>query len=68
MLNWQNTSWDFKDNPPEVAILPLAAFEPHGAHLPVGADLLIMDAIARTGLTWASDPVTVGGRRSRIAR
>lgn len=47
MLNWQNTSWDFKDNPPEVAILPLAAFEPHGAHLPVGADLLIMDAIAR---------------------
>jgi creatinine amidohydrolase len=47
MLTWQNTSWDFKDHPPEVAILPLAAFEPHSTFLPVGADLLIMGAIAR---------------------
>lgn len=47
MLTWLNTSWDFKENTPEVAILPLAAFEPHGAHLPVGSDLIIMDAIAR---------------------
>lgn len=47
MLTWQNTSWEFKDRKPEVALLPLAAFEPHGSHLPVGSDLIIMDAIAR---------------------
>lgn len=47
MLTWRNTSWDFKNKRPEVAILPLAAFEPHGAHLPVGSDLIIMDAIAQ---------------------
>lgn len=47
MLTAQNTSWDFKDNPPEVALLPLAAFEPHGSHLPVGSDLIIMEALAR---------------------
>lgn len=47
MLTWQNTSWDFKEKRPEVAILPLAAFEPHGGHLPVGSDLIVMDTIAR---------------------
>jgi creatinine amidohydrolase len=30
-----------------MAILPLAAFEPHASHLPVGSDLIIMQAIAR---------------------
>ncbi|MFN2134459.1 MAG: creatininase family protein [Candidatus Promineifilaceae bacterium] len=47
MLTWRNTSWDFKNKRPEIAILPLAAFEPHGPHLPVGSDLIIMDAIAQ---------------------
>ena len=47
MLTWHNTSWDFKNNLPDMAILPLAAFEPHGAHLPLGSDLIIMDAIAQ---------------------
>lgn len=47
MLTWQNTSWDFKANKPDLALLPLAAFEPHGAHLPLGSDLVIMDALAR---------------------
>jgi creatinine amidohydrolase len=47
MLTWQNTAWDFKREPPEVALLPLACFEPHGPHLPVGSDILLMDAISR---------------------
>jgi creatinine amidohydrolase len=47
MLTWQNTAWDFKAGPPEAAILPLACFEPHGPHLPVGVDAILMDAVAR---------------------
>lgn len=47
MLTWLNTAWDFKAEPPEVALLPLACFEPHGPHLPLGSDVLLMDAIAR---------------------
>lgn len=47
MLTWHNTSWEFKEQQPEMALLPLAAVEPHGSHLPVGSDLIIMDAIAR---------------------
>ncbi len=45
MLTSQNTAWDF-DPTPEIAILPLACFEPHGPHLPVGTDMIIMNAIA----------------------
>lgn len=46
-LNLENTAWDFKDCPPEVALLPLVCMEPHGPHLPIGTDGLIMSAIAR---------------------
>jgi creatinine amidohydrolase/Fe(II)-dependent formamide hydrolase-like protein len=46
MLNWQNTAWEFKEQPPQVAILPLASLEPHGWHLPVGADQFIVSEIA----------------------
>ena len=56
MLTWRNTSWDFKENRPELALLPLAAFEPHGAHLPAGSDLLVMDAIARAVAERLSTP------------
>lgn len=28
MLTWLNTAWDFKAAPPEVALFPLACFEP----------------------------------------
>ncbi|MGQ0571927.1 MAG: creatininase family protein, partial [Armatimonadota bacterium] len=46
-LTLENTSWDFKASAPEIALMPLAAHEPHGAHLPVGTDGLIISAIAR---------------------
>ncbi len=45
MLTSENTAWDF--NPaPQIAILPLACFEPHGPHLPLGTDMILMSAIA----------------------
>jgi creatinine amidohydrolase len=47
MFTWQNTAWEFKETPPQVAILPLACLEPHGAHLPIGTDQLIVSEIAR---------------------
>jgi creatinine amidohydrolase len=47
MLTWQNTAWDFKNQPPQMAVLPLACTEPHGAHLPVGTDGIIIGEIAR---------------------
>jgi creatinine amidohydrolase len=47
MLTWQNTAWDFKAEPPAVAVLPLACFEPHGPHLPINTDIILMTAIAR---------------------
>lgn len=45
MLTSENTSWDF-DPAPQIAILPFACFEPHGPHLPMGTDIIIMSAIA----------------------
>lgn len=47
MLTWHNSAWDLQTASPEVALLPLAACEPHGPHLPIGADLIIMTEIAR---------------------
>lgn len=47
VLTLENTAWDFKAAPPEVAVLPLAALEPHGPHLPVGSDWLVVSTIAR---------------------
>ncbi len=47
MLTWQNTAWDFKDHPPRIAVVPLACTEPHGIHLPVGTDRIIVGEIAR---------------------
>jgi creatinine amidohydrolase/Fe(II)-dependent formamide hydrolase-like protein len=47
MLTWQNTACDFEDHPPRIAVLPLACTEPHGAHLPVGTDRIIIGEIAR---------------------
>jgi creatinine amidohydrolase len=56
MLTFQNTAWDFAPTP-QMAILPLACFEPHGPHLPVGTDLLIMEALAaRVAGQW-TEPV-----------
>jgi creatinine amidohydrolase len=47
ILDLEHTAWDFRATRPEVALVPLACLEPHGAHLPVGTDALIMSAIAR---------------------
>jgi creatinine amidohydrolase len=46
MLTGNSTAWEFLAAPPEIAVLPLACYEPHGPHLPVGADELIMTEIA----------------------
>ena len=46
MLTSANTAWDFLSTPPALAVLPLACFEPHGPHLPLGTDEIIMSAIA----------------------
>lgn len=46
MLTWHNTAWEFRDNPPQIAVLPLACTEPHGQHLPVGTDRIIICEIA----------------------
>jgi creatinine amidohydrolase len=47
MLTWQNTAWEYKAHPPQIAILPLACLEPHGSHLPIGTDRIIIGEIAR---------------------
>jgi creatinine amidohydrolase len=47
MFTWLSTAWEFKENPPQIAILPLACLEPHGSHLPIGTDHLIVTEIAR---------------------
>ncbi|MCX6083265.1 MAG: creatininase family protein [Chloroflexi bacterium] len=47
ILTSKDSAWDFKENPPHVAILPLACLEPHGTHLPVGTDQFIVTEIAQ---------------------
>jgi creatinine amidohydrolase len=47
MLTCQNTAWEFKELPAQVAILPLAGLEAHGQHLPVGTDQVIVSEISR---------------------
>jgi len=44
--DWAEMTWeDFADaNPSWVAVLPLAAVEQHGPHLPLGTDAFIVDA------------------------
>jgi creatinine amidohydrolase len=46
MLTWRDSAWDFKEKPPQIAILPLACLEPHGSHLPIGTDQTIVSEIA----------------------
>lgn len=43
----KNTAWDFYETTPEIAILPLACFEPHSPHLPLGTDMFLMSAIGK---------------------
>lgn len=46
-VNARSTTFDAERASPRMAILPIAAIEAHGPHLPVGADLLIVESIAR---------------------
>lgn len=46
VLTAAHTAWDFKAQPPVWALLPLAAVEPHGPHLPIGFDVLLMNRLA----------------------
>jgi len=46
VLTLENTAADFEHARPELAILPLAQHEPHGPHLPVGTDEVIVGALA----------------------
>jgi creatinine amidohydrolase len=46
-LNARSTTFEVERSRPHTAILPVAAIEAHGPHLPVGSDLLIVEAIAR---------------------
>jgi len=45
-FNWPDTAWpDFADDPAGIiAVLPLAATEQHGPHLPLGTDIMIAQA------------------------
>ncbi|MGH2560758.1 MAG: creatininase family protein [Thermomicrobiales bacterium] len=47
MFDWRNTSVEIRDAAPALAILPLAAIEQHGPHLPLATDLVIMNGLAR---------------------
>lgn len=47
MFDWRNTSAEIRDGAPRLAILPLAAIEQHGPHLPLATDLVLMKALAR---------------------
>jgi creatinine amidohydrolase len=47
VFDWQNTTFEIEDAEIDMAILPVAACEQHGQHLPVGTDQLIMDVISR---------------------
>src|SRR4030095_13183979 len=46
-LNARSTTFEVERARPHTALLPLAAVEAHGPHLPVGCDTLIVEAIAR---------------------
>ena len=47
LFDWQSTTFEIEEAGLETAILPLAACEQHGPHLPVSTDQIIIDAISR---------------------
>ena len=68
----QLTTIDFKSLDPSsaVAVLPLAATEQHGPHLPLSVDTDIIDAVVKEGLKHLQpqDPVFVSGTLSLSAQ
>jgi creatinine amidohydrolase len=47
LYDWNNTSWNLRENPPRTALLPVGALEQFGPHLPLGTQNYILDVIAR---------------------
>lgn len=47
LYDWTNTTFEIQNAKIELAILPVAACEQHGPHLPVGTDEIILTAISR---------------------
>jgi creatinine amidohydrolase len=47
VYNWQNTTFEIKKSGVRMGILPVAAAEQHGDHLPVGTDRIIIDTISQ---------------------
>jgi creatinine amidohydrolase len=61
-LNWQELGWqDFaaRDMSRTVAVLPIAAIEQHGPHLPVGVDTMIAEGHVAAVKTAVPDDIDV---------
>ena len=66
-LNARSTTFEVERAHPHTALLPLAAVEAHGPHLPVGCDTLVVESIARRASAIASRVVAAAcaARRAR---
>ncbi|MFP3896444.1 MAG: creatininase family protein [Anaerolineales bacterium] len=47
VYDWQNSSWDLRECPPHLALLPMGATEQFGPHLPLATQNLLLKAISR---------------------
>ena len=47
VFDWNSTSWDLRENPPRLALLPIGGIEQFGPHLPLATQNYILDIIAR---------------------
>lgn len=59
---WRDMSWpEFQDLDPEttIAVLPVAAIEQHGPHLPVGVDAFINEAAVTAAMPLMPDSVLI---------
>lgn len=57
-MDLQAASWtDFRERPPDVALVPTGSLEQHGPHAPLGADRLIAETVAERTAARADDAV-----------